>query len=256
MVTPLLIPAGNPSAWTGPSGNNTWLLPGREPALVDAGVGRPEHIHAIADALDGVPLMRVLITHSHVDHIAGLPALKARWPKVVIVDAEDARAGAVAVPGGDRTLELMMTPGHAPDHMCFFDRDSGDLYCGDLARLGGTIVIPSRKGGDLRAYLESLRLVRDLAPRRMLPGHGPIIDDPIALIDGYIAHRAARERQIVDAMSAGAGTIQEIVARVYPGLPESLRAAAEETVEAHLKKLMVNGQQSPQVPNPDPDRQL
>ena len=38
-MTPILIPAGNPSEWTGPSGNNTWLLPGREPALVDAGVG-------------------------------------------------------------------------------------------------------------------------------------------------------------------------------------------------------------------------
>jgi glyoxylase-like metal-dependent hydrolase (beta-lactamase superfamily II) len=138
-------------------------------------------------------------------------------------------------------LEIVPTPGHAPDHLCFFDRDSGDLYCGDLARLGGTIVIPSRKGGDLRAYLDSLRRVRDLAPRRMLPGHGPIIEDPIALLDGYIAHRAERERQIVDAMAAGAQTVQEIVARVYPELPESLRPAAEETVEAHLKKLLHAG---------------
>jgi glyoxylase-like metal-dependent hydrolase (beta-lactamase superfamily II) len=121
--------------------------------------------------------------------------------------------------------------------VCYFDRESGDLYCGDLARLGGTIVIPSRKGGDLRTYLDSLRRVRDLAPRRMLPGHGPIIEDPIALIDSYIAHRAARERQIVDAMAAGAKTVAEIVARVYPELPDSLRRAAEETVEAHLKKL-------------------
>jgi len=237
MVTPLLIPAGNPSAWTGPSGNNTWLLRGREPALVDAGVGRPEHIDAIAHALDGARLMRVLITHSHSDHVAGLPAIKTRWPNVEVVDASNARAGAAAVRGGDRTLELVLTPGHAPDHVCFFDRDSGDLYCGDLARLGGTIVIPSRKGGDLQAYLDSLRLVLDLAPRRMLPGHGPIIDDPIALLDEYIAHRAERERQIVDAMAAGARTVEEVVARVYPELPESLRAAAEETVEAHLKKL-------------------
>jgi glyoxylase-like metal-dependent hydrolase (beta-lactamase superfamily II) len=237
MVTPLLIPAGNPSDWTGPSGNNTWLLPGREAALVDAGVGRPEHIDAIARALDGAPLTRVLITHSHPDHVAGLPAIKARWPNLEVVDANTVLGELIAVRSGDRMLEIMPTPGHAPDHLCFFDRDSGDLYCGDLARLGGTIVIPSRKGGDLRAYLDSLRRVRDLAPRRMLPGHGPIIDNPIALLDEYIAHRAARERQIVDAMAAGARTVQEIVARVYPELPESLRPAAEETVEAHLKKL-------------------
>jgi len=230
MVTPVLILAGNPSAWTGPSGNNTWLLPGAEPALVDAGVGRPEHVDAIARALDGVPLARVLITHSHSDHIAGLPVLQARWPGLRVCPPHEA----------DPRLEIVPTPGHAPDHQCFFDRESGDLYCGDLARLGGTIVIPSRRGGDLRAYLDSLRLVRDLAPRRMLPGHGPIIEDPIALIDSYIAHRAERERQIVDAMAGGAKTVAEIVARVYPELPDSLRRAAEETVEAHLKKLSVN----------------
>jgi glyoxylase-like metal-dependent hydrolase (beta-lactamase superfamily II) len=229
MVTPLLILAGNPSAWTGPSGNNTWLLRGAEPALVDAGVGRPEHVDAIARALDGVPLARVLITHSHSDHVAGLPALQARWPGLRVCPPHEVDP--------DPRLEVVPTPGHAPDHVCYFDRESGDLYCGDLARLGGTIVIPSRKGGDLRTYLDSLRRVRDLAPRRMLPGHGPIIEDPIALIDSYIAHRAARERQIVDAMAAGAKTVAEIVARVYPELPDSLRRAAEETVEAHLKKL-------------------
>jgi glyoxylase-like metal-dependent hydrolase (beta-lactamase superfamily II) len=237
MVTPLLIPAGNPSTWTGPTGNNTWLLTGREPSLVDAGVGRPEHIDAIARALEGVPLARVLITHSHSDHVAGLPALEARWPGIEVVAADAALGRVITVQAGDRMLELVPTPGHAPDHLCFFDRESRDLYCGDLARLGGTIVIPSRKGGDLRAYLDSLRRVRYLAPRRMLPGHGPIIDDPIALIDGYIAHRAERERQILEAMSAGARTVQEIVARVYPQLPDALRVAAEETVEAHLKKL-------------------
>jgi len=247
MVTPLLIPAGNPSEWTGPTGNNTWLLRGRVPALVDAGVGRPGHVEAIASALEGVPLARVLITHSHSDHVAGLPALTARWPRVDVVDADDAMAGVVAVPAGDRVLELVLTPGHATDHVCFFDRESGDFYCGDLARLGGTIVIPSRKGGDLRAYLESLRRARDLAPRRMLPGHGPIIDDPIALLDDYIAHRAERERQILEAMSAGAKTVQEIVARVYPNLSPSLRAAAAETVEAHLAAL-----REPRTKNQEP----
>jgi endoribonuclease LACTB2 len=238
MVTPLLIPAGNPSTWTGPSGNNTWLLPGAEPALVDAGVGRPEHVDAVARALDGVPLARVLITHAHPDHIGGVPALRARWPALRLFP-EGGGSGYVdhEVIAGGRRLEIVPTPGHAPDHLCFFDRASGDLYCGDLARIGGTIVIPARKGGDLRAYLDSLRRVRDLAPRRMLPGHGPIIDDPIAVIDGYLAHRAARERQILEAMQAGAKTVEEIAARVYPDLPDSLRAAAEETVEAHLKKL-------------------
>jgi glyoxylase-like metal-dependent hydrolase (beta-lactamase superfamily II) len=248
MVTPLLIPAGNPSAWTGPTGNNTWLLPGRAPALVDAGVGHPEHVDAIARALDGAPLARVLITHSHSDHVAGLPALRARWPRLEVFPVDADGDVDASIDAGGRRLEVVPTPGHAPDHVCFFDRESGDLFCGDLARLGGTIVIPSRKGGDLRAYLDSLRRVRGLAPRRMLPGHGPIIEDPAALIDRYIAHRVERERQIADAMAAGAKTVAEIVARVYPELPGSLRAAAEETVEAHLAKLQSENPE-PRIPN-------
>jgi glyoxylase-like metal-dependent hydrolase (beta-lactamase superfamily II) len=235
-MTPILIPAGNPSEWTGPTGNNTWLLNGREPALVDAGTGEPSHLDALERALDGAPLIRVLITHWHPDHVKGLPALKDRWPRLIVIE----RAGE-SVPAGDGVLEILPTPGHSPDHLCFFDRDAGDLYCGDLARMGGTIVIPSRKGGDLRQYLASLQRVRDLAPRRLLPGHGPIVDDPVALIDKYIAHRAEREQQILKAMLDGARTVDEIVRRVYPTLPPSLSDAAADSVRAHLAKLRDEG---------------
>ena len=130
-MTPLLIPAGNPSEWTGPAGNNTWLLRGRVPALVDAGVGRPEHIEAIARALDGSSLARVFITHGHPDHVGGLPALRARWPDLDVIpaasfeqseqDAGDSSARTIA--GGDGTLRVIATPGHAPDHLCFFDQE-------------------------------------------------------------------------------------------------------------------------------------
>lgn len=232
----LLVPAGNPSEWTGPTGNNTWLIRGREPALIDAGTGRPEHVEAVAQALGGSPLVRVLITHWHPDHVSGLPALKARWPRLAVVES-----GAQPVAAGDGILEIVPTPGHAPDHLCFFDPESRDVYCGDLARRGGTIVIPASKGGDLRAYLASLQRVRDLNPRRLLPGHGPIVDDPIALIDEYVAHRARREQQILEAILGGARTVPDIVRQVYPSLPQSLSEAAAESVRAHLLKLREEG---------------
>lgn len=233
---PILIPAGNPSEWTSPTGNNTWLLEGREPALVDAGTGRAEHVDAVARALEGAPLARVFITHWHPDHVSGLPALKDRWPRLLVIES----AGD-PVPAGHGMLEIVPTPGHAPDHLSFYDREAADLYCGDLARLGGTIVIPASKGGDLRAYLASLRRVRDLRPRRLLPGHGPIVDDPIALIDEYIAHREQREQQILQAILDGARTVPDIVRRVYPALPASLSAAAADSVRAHLVKLRDEG---------------
>lgn len=236
MRAPIQILAGNASEWTGPTGNNTWLIPGREPALVDAGTGQQAHVDAVAAALDGAPLARVLITHWHPDHVSGLPALRQRWKKLVVVDA----AGP-PVPAGDGVLEIVPTPGHSPDHLCFFDRAAGDVYCGDMARLGGSIVIPARKGGDLRAYLASLQRIRDLAPRRLLPGHGPVVEDPIALIDEYVAHRLEREQQILQAMLEGARTVKEIVRRVYPALPESLSDAAADSVRAHLAKLRDDG---------------
>lgn len=235
-MPPILIPAGNASEWTGPTGNNTWLIPGREPALIDAGTGQPAHVEAVAASLGGVPLARVLITHWHPDHVSGLPALRERWRKLAVIDTPGAPVAA-----GDGVLEILPTPGHSPDHLCFYDRDAGDVYCGDLARLGGTIVIPARKGGDLRAYLASLQRIRELQPRRLLPGHGPVVDDPIALIDEYLAHRAQREQQILKAMLDGARTVQEIVRQVYPALPESLREAAADSVRAHLAKLRDEG---------------
>jgi len=235
-MRPILIPAGNPSEWTGPTGNNTWLINGREPALVDAGTGLPEHVDALVRALDGAALARVFVTHWHPDHVKGLPALKDRWPRLAVVES-----GGEPQPAGDGVLEIVPTPGHAPDHLCFYDREAGDLYCGDLARRGGTIVIPASKGGDLRAYLMSLRRVRDLRPKRLLPGHGPIVDDPDALIDEYIAHREQREQQILKAILEGARTVPDIVRRVYPALPESLSDAAAESVRAHLMKLRDEG---------------
>jgi ribonuclease/clavin/mitogillin len=190
----------------------------------------------VARALEGAALARVLITHWHPDHVSGLPALKARWKDLLVVES-----GAEPVPAGDGVLEIIPTPGHSPDHLCFFDRDSRDVYCGDLARRGGTIVIPASKGGDLRAYLASLQRVRDLQPARLLPGHGPIVEDPLALIDEYVAHRAEREQQILKAILEGARTVPDIVRRVYPALPDSLSGAAAESVRAHLAKLRDDG---------------
>ena len=235
----LLLPANNPSPWTGPTGNNTYLLQGRTPALIDAGVGDAAHIASITAALNGKPLDRVLLTHGHPDHAGGLTTIAARWPSIRVFRFGDAIPD--RLDAGDTVLQPVPTPGHSPDHLCYLDTESRDLYCGDLIRHGGSIVIPASKGGNLRHYLDSLSRVRDLAPRRLLPGHGPIISEPDDAIDQYVRHRMEREKQVIHALSVGLMSPEEIVRKVYGTLPPVLLAAAADTILAHLVKLHDEG---------------
>ena len=107
----------------------------------------------------------------------------------------------IDTPGGP--LQVVHTPGHSPDHVVLWHQPSATVFTGDLLVLGGTVVIPASHGGSLGAYLGSLARVAGLEPKRALPAHGPAIDDPLALIDHYIAHRRLRETQILEALSAG-----------------------------------------------------
>jgi glyoxylase-like metal-dependent hydrolase (beta-lactamase superfamily II) len=233
----ILIPAGNPSAWTGPTGTNTFVLPGRVATIVDAGVGNAAHVEAVAVALEGCALDLILLTHGHVDHASGVPALVDRWPGARVRPSPAPFTDGESIAAGDGALTAIFTPGHSPDHVCFVDHERGDVYCGDLVRANGTVVIPASHGGDLRAYLDSLRRIRDLRPRRLLPGHGPIIEEPEAVIAEYLAHRARREAQVIDALKRGRNTPAEMVAEIYGTLPAPLMRAAEDSLLAHLKKL-------------------
>jgi len=256
-MKPILIHAGNPGAMTGP-GNNTWLLMGAEPTLIDAGVGGASHLEALARALDGRELSRALVTHGHADHASGAPALKARWPNVELAKfapqkarssgpatAEDAEWRALAdsdrITAGDSLLTVIHTPGHALDHVCFWNPDTRELFAGDMLSLGTTIMIPAGRGGGLRAYMASLERLAALTPALVYPGHGPVIEQPVELIAEYLAHRRMREAQVRECLAEGIADPGAIVDRLYPGLPTGLVAAARATIEAHIEKLREDG---------------
>ena len=251
----LAIHASNPGPMTG-SGNITWLIPGRVPTLIDAGTGEPLHLAALESALAGSRLAQVLVTHSHIDHASGAPAIAQRMPHVRFLkmpwpehDAawqvrwEPLKDGDL-VAAGDAVLIAVHTPGHSPDHLCFWQQESRLLFCGDLAWQGSTVVIPPSQGGDVSAYLASLERVIGLAPDKMLPAHGPVIEHPVELLREYIEHRHLRERQVLDVLRAGVTNVGEMVSRIYPTLAAPLVPMARESVLAQLMKLEREGKVS------------
>jgi glyoxylase-like metal-dependent hydrolase (beta-lactamase superfamily II) len=252
VFSPIRIGAHNPSPMTG-DGNNTYLLAGAggEASLVDAGVGEPRHLDAIAREVEAhnAKLTRVLVTHGHADHASGAPALAAAHPPACFCKypwpEEDAKYPVAWRPlaHGDRVaaLTVLHTPGHAPDHVAFWHEESGTIFSGDLVVLGSSVMIHWSRGGDLGQYLDALDRLRALAPRRLLPAHGPVIEDPAAVLTAYLEHRRMRERQVLAALRAGRATVQAIGESIYDGLDPSLTPAAQENVRAHLEKLKAEG---------------
>jgi glyoxylase-like metal-dependent hydrolase (beta-lactamase superfamily II) len=251
----LTIDACNPGPMTG-AGNHTYLLvSGSEALLIDAGVGHPDHLAAIAQALTehGAALTTVVVTHNHPDHATGVRALAAVFPRAVfakfpwpddaapegvrwrpLADGDDIRFGRDAV-------TAVHTPGHAPDHLALWHNPTRTLFSSDLVIAGGSVMIEASRGGSLSQYLHSLERMLKLAPDRLLPAHGPVIDDPPAVVHAYLEHRRRRERQVIAALEAGHRTVEAIAESIYDGLEPRLMLAARENVRAHLDKLAADG---------------
>lgn len=245
---------GNPGKFT-LQGTNTYLVgTGVRRLLVDTGEGRQSWIEALQKTLEQEKAVvgSVLITHWHLDHTLGIPAVRKLFPSAAIYkrDPDDAQfdisdGQRFAVDGA--TLIAAHTPGHTADHMAFRFEEEDALFVGDNVLGHGTAVFE-----DLAAYMASLDRMRGLFRGRAYPGHGPPLDDGPGKILEYIHHRKKREAQVLEVLnspnsdlnSPGAWDVMDIVRVIYKDVPEELHQPASGGVAQILKKLEEEGRVS------------
>lgn len=231
-----------------PSGQTAVYLIGSESVLVvDPAIATGE----IEAAIRSRGPAHVAVTHHHPDHVGGVAALEEAldvtvWARAGRIDAFATATGVrpdrtfgpgsrLPVAGG---VDVLDTPGHAPEHVAF--GTGTGLVTGDLAVAEGSVVVGG-PDGDMRAYLSSLRRVHAQNPQRLYPAHGPIIDDVRGTCARLIGHRLDREDRVLAAVRGGASTTAAVLDRAYDKDLTGVRELAMATVESHLEKLATEG---------------
>lgn len=241
------VTAENPGPLT-LDGTRTWVVGLEAVAIVDPGPDDAVHLERVARVVAGRPVVAVCLTHAHADHSAAAGAAAARWAPIHASADTLSRLGATGVPleeGGEvrlgegeglRRLHAIETPGHSGDHLAFLLLPERDVLTGDLVLGRGSSMV-AHPDGSVGAYLASLARLRALRPHRLLPGHGPVVEDAAAKLAEYAEHRLERTEQVRHAIETGARTISELLSAVYGTLPPGVVQAAELSLLAHLEHL-------------------
>ena len=260
----------NPGPFT-LGGTNTYLVgTGASRLLIDCGGGAPTaaaYVDNLASAMaeqEVDSLQAILLTHWHHDHTGGIAAVLERWPGTPLLklipsameeeEAYDEESGGAPdfAPFGHSycalssselittegaSLRVIRTPGHTLDHISLYCEEDGTLIAGDCI-LGGT---DGTIFSNLAAYLTSLRKLLGMRPVSIYPGHGSFIEDGVAAIEKYIAHREKRIEQVRAALSTEARTLTAIVETLYPELEMALIPAATNNTRLVLRALAQEG---------------
>jgi len=256
---------------------DTWVVPLRSPTLpparhtnmvvlagaglvVDPGATTNKErtraltlLRAVRAASGG--LQAIFCTHHHLDHLAA-----ARWlaERLDLPLWGHRRTAALMSGRGDlqRTFEdgeeiphhkggtsgwvTLLTPGHAPGHLCLWHEGTRRLVAGDMVAAEGTVVVDP-EDGDMAVYIESLRRLASLDAAALVPGHGPVLVPAEPVLRYYIAHRLEREQKVIDALITDAVPLDQVLAAAYDDVPKVLLPLASRSLESHLRKLEAEG---------------
>ena len=272
-VSPLIrrVVADNPGPFTF-TGTGTYIVGRGKTAVIDPGPDDPRHLDAILAALDGEQVSAIVITHSHLDHSPLAAPLQARTGAPVYGRAVRAADGAasgldagdqasfrpdVTVEEGDRisgpgwTLEALLTPGHASNHVAYAFPEENALFSGDHV-MGWSTTIVSPPDGDMTEYYASLDKVIAREFAILWPTHGPPVTEPAPFLQAYREHRLDRERQIRERLEHGPQRIADMVPVMYAAVDPRLHPAAARSVLSHLLHMSRTGQvRSEGAPGPD-----
>jgi glyoxylase-like metal-dependent hydrolase (beta-lactamase superfamily II) len=190
----------------------------------------------------------ILVTHGHPDHYPGAAPLATATGAPVLAhpDAsfphDRALAEGEALRFDDATITALYAPGHARDHLVFVLEEERALFTGDVVIGQGTVVIAPPNGA-MRTYQATLRRLREEYgdAAAIYGGHGPEVRHVGAKLDEYIAHREARERQIIAALASGPATLPALIESVYQDVERRLWPAAGRQVLAYLIALEREG---------------
>ena len=247
--------APNPNIMT-LDGTNTWVLrePGaRRSVVVDPGPEITSHLDTVADTAGEVSV--VLLTHGHADHSEAARSFAERMGCGVRALDPQHRLGSEGLHDGDVVavdgleVHVVGTPGHTSDSLSFLLPAERAVLTGDTVLGRGTTVV-AHPDGELGAYLDSLHRLHALAEAQEVtavwPGHGPVIDDALGVLDYYLAHRQERLEQVREALRElsfpGIGGADDdlprrVVEKVYADVDPVLWGAAELSVRAQLAYL-------------------
>ena len=241
--------APNPDIMT-LDGTNTWVLrePGSERSLViDPGPQIETHLDAVAAAAGDVRL--VLLTHGHLDHSEAARSFAERMgcpvraldPRHRLGDEGLGHGDVVTVDGLE--VHVVGTPGHTSDSLSFVLPQERAVLTGDTVLGRGTTVV-AHPDGQLGAYLDSLHRLHRLAEAQEVtavwPGHGPVIENALDVLDFYLAHRTERLGQVREALRQvgdAEDAPRRVVEIVYADVDPVLWGAAELSVRAQIDYL-------------------